>query len=46
MNIQTKDLDYVILTHLDCDHANGLELVKDAKYIIVSNDEIKCANKK
>ena len=48
MNIGLKpsDLDYVILSHLDCDHANGLELVKDAKYIIVSNDELKFASKK
>ena len=45
LGIEAKDLDYVILTHLDCDHANGLNLVKDAKHIVVSNDEIKCANK-
>ena len=40
---QPKDIDYVLLTHLDCDHANGLESVKDARRILVSNDELKCA---
>jgi N-acyl homoserine lactone hydrolase len=46
IGIKPIDLDYVILSHLDCDHANGLSLVKDAKHIIVSNDELKFANKK
>lgn len=39
MDIAPADLDYVLLTHLDCDHANGLELVADAKRILVSADE-------
>ena len=46
IGIKASDLDYVVLSHLDCDHANGLALVKDAKNIIVSNDELKFANKK
>lgn len=46
IGIKTSDLDYVLLTHLDCDHANGLELVKEAKHILVANDEIKCSEKK
>ena len=46
IGIQPSDLDFVILTHLDCDHANGLELVKDAKKIFVSNDELLCVRKK
>ncbi len=46
LGVKASDLDYVILTHLDCDHVNGLNQVKDAKKIIVSNDEIKCTNKK
>lgn len=46
IGIKTSDLDYVVLSHLDCDHANGLSLVRDAKNIIVSNDELKFANKK
>ena len=46
MGIKPSDLDYVLLTHLDCDHANGLSLVKDAKNILVSNDELKMLNNK
>ncbi len=45
LGIKPSDLDYVLLTHLDCDHANGLSLVKDAKKILVSEDEIACAKK-
>lgn len=46
IGIKPSDLDYVLLTHLDCDHANGAGLVKDAKHIYVSNDEITCSQKK
>lgn len=45
MGIKTSDLDYVILSHLDCDHANGLKQVADAKNILVSNDELVFASK-
>lgn len=45
LGIAPRDIDYVLLTHLDCDHANGLSLVKDAKHILVSNSELKCAKK-
>ena len=41
-----KDLDYVLLTHLDCDHANGLRQVANAKHILVSRDEMTAASKK
>lgn len=37
------DLDAVLLSHLDCDHANGLKLVADAKKILVSKDELRFA---
>lgn len=40
MGISPADLDYVLLTHLDCDHANGLRLVADARNILASRDEI------
>lgn len=46
MGIKPSDLDYVLLTHLDCDHANGLKLVSDAKDILVSQDELDMLNKK
>lgn len=35
-----EDLDYVLLTHLDCDHANGLPDLAGAKRFFVSNDEL------
>ena len=45
MGIKPCDLDYVLLTHLDCDHANGLRAVKDAKHILVAAEELECARK-
>lgn len=45
LNIQTKDLDYVFVTHMDCDHSSGLGLVKDAKKIMISEEEMKAINK-
>ena len=40
LGYKTSDLDYVLLSHLDCDHANGLRLVADAKHILVSKAEM------
>lgn len=37
------DWDTVLLSHLDCDHANGLKLVADAKKILVLKDELRFA---
>ena len=45
MGIKPADIDYVLLTHLDCDHANGLRAVKDAKRILVAAEELECARK-
>lgn len=45
MGIKDSDIDAVLLTHLDCDHANGLKQVKGAKKFLVSADEVKFANK-
>ena len=45
MGIKPVDIDYVLLTHLDCDHANGLRAVKDAKRILVAAEELECARK-
>ena len=45
MGIKPADIDYVLLTHLDCDHANGLRLVKQAKHILVSRDEMEGSRK-
>ena len=40
INIQPRDIDFVIMTHLHTDHASGLRQLKDAKKIIVSADEL------
>ena len=40
LGVKPSDLDLVLLSHLDCDHANGLKLVKDAKRILAAKDEI------
>lgn len=45
MGIKDSDLDAVLLTHLDCDHANGLKQVKGAKKFLVAADEVKFASK-
>ncbi|MBQ8161487.1 MAG: N-acyl homoserine lactonase family protein [Clostridia bacterium] len=45
MGIRDSDLDAVLLTHLDCDHANGLKQVKGAKKFLVASDEVKFANR-
>ncbi|GGH20774.1 N-acyl homoserine lactonase family protein [Paenibacillus segetis] len=39
----SKDLDYIILSHLDGDHAGGLQLVKDAKNVLVSREELEAS---
>ena len=40
MGFKTSDLDYVLISHLDCDHANGLRQVADARNILVSKAEM------
>ena len=40
MGVRPSDLDYVLLSHLDCDHANGLKLVAESKNILVSRAEM------
>ena len=43
MGIDARDLKMVLLSHLDCDHANGLSLVKGASDILVSEAELEAA---
>ena len=45
MGLRDSNLDAVLLTHLDCDHANGLKQVKNAKKFLVAADEVKFAKK-
>lgn len=43
--LKDSDLDYVLLTHLDCDHANGLRAVAGAKHILCAPEELECARR-
>lgn len=45
LGLKDTDLDAVLITHLDCDHANGLKQVKDSKRFLVSDDEMKYSKK-
>lgn len=45
MGYKPSDIDAVLLTHLDCDHANGIVQVKDAKRFVVAADEVRFASK-
>ena len=38
--LKPSDINYVLLTHLDCDHANGLTQLKGARHILVARDEM------
>lgn len=40
-----SDIDIVLLTHLDVDHASGLSLVKEAKKIYAGKAELKAVEK-
>jgi N-acyl homoserine lactone hydrolase len=46
LGIKSKDLDFVILTHLHSDHVSGLKHVQDAKKILTSEIEWKAAHKR
>lgn len=46
LGIQPADLSYVLLSHLDCDHAHGLKAVADAREILVSPEELAEASKR
>lgn len=43
MCVKVEDLDYVVLSHLDCDHVSGLSPFKGAKKILVSEPEMEAA---
>ena len=45
MGIKTSEIEAVLLTHLDRDHANGIAQVRDAKRFVVAADEVRFANK-
>lgn len=44
LGYRPEDLDYVLLSHLHCDHVSGLKQVAQAKHILVSEPEWHVAN--
>ena len=45
LGYRPEDLDYVLLSHLHCDHVSGLKHVAAAKHILVSAAEWQIANR-
>ncbi|WP_225048618.1 N-acyl homoserine lactonase family protein [Lacticaseibacillus kribbianus] len=45
LGYRPQDLDYVLLSHLHCDHVSGLKHVAAAKHILVSEPEWRVANR-
>lgn len=45
MGVSPADIDYVLISHLDCDHVNGLRQVAEAKNILVAEAEMKGAER-
>lgn len=43
LGVKPTDLDYVILSHLDCDHVSGLGQVNEAKRILTAREELESA---
>lgn len=40
LGLMPEDLDYVLMTHMDIDHDSGVRLVRNAKKILVSPEEL------
>lgn len=45
LGINTRDLEYVFISHMDVDHISGVKLVKDAKNILISEEEFNAIEK-
>lgn len=45
LGVTPEELDYVLISHLDCDHAEGLRAVAGAKNILVSKPELEGTRK-
>ncbi|MGI6110169.1 MAG: N-acyl homoserine lactonase family protein [Eubacteriaceae bacterium] len=44
MGLKPEDIDDVIMTHMDVDHASGLQRVKNAKRILASKEELEAVH--
>ncbi|MBM6507072.1 MULTISPECIES: N-acyl homoserine lactonase family protein [Staphylococcus] len=45
LGYKPSDIDYILMSHMHCDHADGLRLVKDAKHVLVSEEEYEAIQK-
>ncbi|WP_313593129.1 MBL fold metallo-hydrolase [Leuconostoc lactis] len=45
INLTPNQIDYVLLAQLDTDHVGGIQLVRDAKKIMTSSEELKATQK-
>ncbi|MCR5004035.1 MAG: N-acyl homoserine lactonase family protein [Bacteroidales bacterium] len=45
MGIKPEDIDYLILSHLDCDHAQGTKDLFGVKNVLLAKDEYRFARK-
>lgn len=45
LDLKPEDIDIVLLTHLDVDHASGIKQVKDAKCFYANKNEIEAMKK-
>ena len=45
LGVSPADIDAVLMTHLDCDHASGLADVRGAKSYYVTREELEAGNK-
>lgn len=45
LGYDVKDIDYILMSHMHCDHADGLRHVKEAKNILLSKPEYKAIKK-
>lgn len=43
MGYKASDIDYVVITHLDCDNVCGVSQVAHARHILVSDEEMQSA---
>ena len=46
MGIEPSDIDYVLLSHLDCDHASALREFAAAHHILIAREELSMTRKK
>jgi N-acyl homoserine lactone hydrolase len=46
LGMKPSDIDYVVISHLDCDHADGLPQMKGVGKVMIADDEMKGAKER